>query len=81
MQTNSKSNWGGKVKKIKLTIKQRSSAKRIKAMRESAGLTKERFASVLHTTLNTVHRWERGAIPSAVWQRELDRFEKELTNV
>lgn len=60
----------------KLTPAQRASANRIKRLREAAGLTKEKFAGELGTTLNTVHRWERGSIPSAVWQRELQRFEE-----
>lgn len=69
------------MKKRKLTAAQAASAKRITAMRKAAGLTKERFAAALDTTLGSVNNWEKGQKPSAIWQRELDRFEAKLNEV
>ena len=68
-------------KRKRKTPEQLALAARITAMRKAAGLTKERFAAALDTTLGSVNNWENGQKPSAIWQRELDRFEAKLKEV
>lgn len=48
------------------------SPEEIKAIRESLGITQERFAHLLGATCGTVNRWENGKfIPSRLYIKEI----------
>ena len=57
----------------------RWTAKRIKTLRLALGLTQEKFAKRLATTIATVSRYENNhRYPRLIMQRELTRLERNL---
>lgn len=54
----------------------------IKSLRQRIGVSQEKFAQLLETTVVSINRWENGVNkPSRLYVKELEALEKKYANV